>query len=67
MHVNEDVGADTKPSEFDSAGRKRRSLVGAIAAGHGSAAFCGPSNEDCACCPPAQKKPLIVGLTMDVS
>jgi len=67
MHVNEDVGTDTRNPEVDTAGTKCRSLMGAIAAGDGGAAFYGQSKEGRVYPQAAPKKPLVIGLTMDAS
>jgi hypothetical protein len=67
MHVNEDVGTDTKTPEVDAAGGKRRSLMGVVAAGEGGAAIFGPSKEDRVYSQAAPKKPHVIGLTMDAA
>ncbi|MEO8753059.1 MAG: ABC transporter substrate-binding protein, partial [Casimicrobiaceae bacterium] len=63
MHVNEEI----TPQELSKDGTKRRSLMGAIAAGVGGATFFGPWKENRVWAQAAQKKPLVIGLTMDAS
>ena len=46
---------------------RRRSLLGAIAAGTGAAAFFGPWKVNHVWAQSAQRKPLVIGLTMDAS
>lgn len=48
-------------------GARRRSLIAALAAGAGAATFFGPWKVHHAWAQAAQKKPLIIGLTMDAS
>ena len=47
--------------------RRRRSLIQALAAGTGAATFFGPWKVHHAWAQSAQRKPLVVGLTMDAS
>lgn len=57
---------DPQPA-FTETGARRRSLIAALAAGAGAATFFGPWKVHHAWAQAAQKKPLIIGLTMDAS
>ena len=63
MHVNEEI----KPETLTDEGTSRRSLMTAIAAGVGGATFFGPWKDNRVWAQAAQKKPLVIGLTMDAS
>src|SRR4029453_18355550 len=63
MHVNEEI----KPETLTEEGTSRRSLMTAIAAGVGGATFFGPWKDNRVWAQAAQKKPLVIGLTMDAS
>ena len=57
---------DPQPSLTET-GARRRSLITALAAGAGAATFFGPWKVHHAWAQAAQKKPLVIGLTMDAS
>jgi branched-chain amino acid transport system substrate-binding protein len=63
MHVNEEITPETLTTD----GTQRRSLMTAIAAGVGGTTFFGPWKENRVWAQAAQKKPLVIGLTMDAS
>src|SRR6185369_9255569 len=58
---------EIKPETLTDEGTSRRSLMTAIAAGVGGATFFGPWKENHVWAQAAQKKPLVIGLTMDAS
>ena len=61
-------GADPAAEVRSTAHRAtRRSLLTAIAAGTGAATFFGPWKTNHVWAQAAQKKPLVIGLTMDAS
>jgi branched-chain amino acid transport system substrate-binding protein len=73
-HAMTDEDSKFESTQMDSQGEvlkpvaaTRRSLLTAIAAGAGAAAFFGPWKTNHAWAQSAQKKPLVIGLTMDTS
>ena len=62
-HSEDQSTVDTLPAH----GSTRRSLLSALAAGTGAATFFGPWKVNHAWAQAAQKKPLVIGLTMDAS
>jgi branched-chain amino acid transport system substrate-binding protein len=62
-------GTESAPTSAPGAAHreKRRSLLTAIAAGTGAATFFGPWKTNHVWAQAAQKKPLVIGLTMDAS
>ena len=62
-----DKARHVKQDEAPSPDRGRRSLLTALAAGTGAATFFGPWRVHHAWAQSAQRKPLVVGLTMDAS
>jgi len=65
--MSDPVKAKDLPPSLTENGARRRSLIATLAAGAGAATFFGPWKVHHAWAQAAQKKPLIIGLTMDAS
>jgi branched-chain amino acid transport system substrate-binding protein len=65
--MSESVKPHDQQTSLTANGSRRRSLITALAAGAGAATFFGPWKVHHAWAQAAQKKPLIIGLTMDAS
>jgi branched-chain amino acid transport system substrate-binding protein len=65
--MSESVKPYDQQTSLTANGSRRRSLITALAAGAGAATFFGPWKVHHAWAQAAQKKPLIIGLTMDAS
>jgi branched-chain amino acid transport system substrate-binding protein len=65
--MSDPVKPESPQPSLSETGARRRSLITALASGAGAATFFGPWKVHHAWAQAAQKKPLVIGLTMDAS